>query len=151
VGEVRQRSPVRRAARCHRLRRHEDRGDERGGDEVAAHDQGGGGEQLAGVGDAVLEVSPVVVPLRLDQRHHRHAGLEPGESEHQQRERQHRRERDLVEAADGEERVDPAPDVDRLTDRVHGADPLQRSGQDDPRDVVLNRLRSARSRQPRTA
>ena len=64
----------------------EHRGREAAGDEEAAHDQGRGHQQLAGVADPAPRVLGGVGGIPADQGHHGHPGLEPRQAEGQFRE-----------------------------------------------------------------
>ncbi len=84
-------------------------------DEEATHDQRGGGEELLGVADPSRRVAGRIVRIALDQRHHRHAGLEAGEPERQPREDEEgdRHHHDGA-AVLGEERLAPVAEDTRV-------------------------------------
>ncbi|SFV24380.1 hypothetical protein SAMN04487966_110139 [Micrococcus terreus] len=106
--------------------RDEQRGDEGGGEQEAGHGHGRGGQQPLGPADPPGRPFTGVVHTSPDLRHHRHTGLEPGQSqrqlgEHDQRQRHgHHRV-----AMGGGETLPPVPDDGRL-----GGDAPQ-AGEDD--------------------
>src|SRR5439155_8356715 len=91
VGQVRQGATVGLAAGGELGGGYQDGGDEAGGDQVHRHDQRGGGEQLAGVADTRAHPFLRVGAAGGDQRHHAHPGLEAGQPQHQQGQRQYGR------------------------------------------------------------
>ena len=123
-------------------------GDETGGHEEAAHDQRGGGEEFLGVANASVRVPRRVSRVTLDQRHHRHAGLEPGEPERQPGEDEEgdRHHHDGA-AMLGEERFPPIAEHTRVRRDVLQADGhddgIQREVGDHQRDGDADRLLEA--------
>ena len=83
VGEIGQGPAVGLSPVLELLRRDQDGGDEAGGEQVHAHDQRRGGQQLAGVGDPRCQALFRSLTVGGDQRHHGHAGLEPGQAQHE--------------------------------------------------------------------
>ncbi len=81
VGQVGERASVGLAALLEGFLRDQQGGDEAGGDQEHAHDQRGGGEQLAGAADPAGRLLLGVVRVALDVRHDGDAGLEAGEAE----------------------------------------------------------------------
>jgi len=91
VGEVRQRAPVGRATRQEGIGRDRHGRHDTAGTEQHAHDQRGGGQELARVADPPLRGRLGVARIALNQQHHDDPGLEAGEAERQLGEEEQRR------------------------------------------------------------
>jgi hypothetical protein len=89
VGQIGQGPTVGLAARGELRGRDQHGGHEAGGDQIDAHDQGRGGEQLASVADPRAQPLRGVGAAGRDQRHHAHPRLKPGQAQHEQRKREH--------------------------------------------------------------
>ena len=120
VRQVGQRPTVGLAARLERLGRDEERGDEAAGQQVHAHDRRGEGQELARVADPGVQPGRCGLALGGDKRHHAHPGLESGQPEHQQRERDEgRQEQPPGLALRCGEGGHPVCDVDRMGRDLH--------------------------------
>jgi hypothetical protein len=138
VGQVRQRPPVRLAARPKRLLGDQHGGDDAAGDEECAHDECGGGEKLLRPPDPPPRPILGVAQVTLHVGHDRDAGLEPGQAqgqfrEHQQRDGDHQQRaamlggqgRGPVLDRSGTREYLPQPDEnhDEVQNQVHADEP----------------------------
>jgi hypothetical protein len=152
VGQVGQRPPAGRAALLELRRGDQQGGHQAGGDQVAAHDERGGGQQPAGVADPGGQPFLRRPAVRPDQRHHADPGLEARETQHQQREGGQRGQHQATDAAPGGEPVGQAAEHggvgEHVADTHDHHDQVQRQEHRDQRDGDGDGLGEAEQEHP---